>query len=112
MSEKRWLIADLIFSRYHSGAIFFGRAQALLRALIPALAGMHNVPYRTFLKWNIAGGVFFPTIVVTMGYVFANSLTTLEKYLKFWAIGFLTIVICSVIFIKRSLERRMIKEQG
>ena len=112
VGEKRWLIADHIFSEYHSGAIFFGRAQALLRALIPALAGMHNVPYRTFLKWNIAGGVFFSTIVVTMGYVFANSLSTLEKYLKFWAIGFLAIVICVVLLIKRSIEGRMIKEQG
>jgi len=112
VGEKRWLIADHIFSKYHSGAIFFGRAQALLRALIPALAGMHNVPYQTFLKWNIAGGVFFSTIVVTMGYVFANSLSTLEKYLKFWAIGFLAIVICVVLLIKRSIEGRMIKEQG
>jgi membrane protein DedA with SNARE-associated domain len=112
VGEKRWLIADHIFSKYHGGAIFFGRAQALLRALIPALAGIHNVPYRTFLKWNVAGGIFFSSLVVTMGYVFANSLPTLEKYLKFWAIGFLAIVTCVVILIKRNLERKIVNESS
>jgi membrane-associated protein len=110
VGEKRWLIAEHIFSKYHGGAIFFGRAQALLRALIPAMAGMHNVPYKTFLKWNAAGGVVFSTIIVTLGYQFANSLSALEKYLKYWAIGFLTLVVILVVMIKRNLEEKIVKE--
>jgi membrane protein DedA with SNARE-associated domain len=110
VGEKRWRIAEHIFSKYHGGAIFFGRAQALLRALIPAMAGMHNVPYRTFLKWNAAGGIVFSTIIVTLGYQFANSLSALEKYLKYWAIGFLTLVVMIVIVIKRNLEEKIVKE--
>jgi len=110
VGEKRWLIAEHIFSKYHGGAIFFGRAQALLRALIPAMAGMHNVPYRTFLKWNAAGGIVFSTIIVTLGYQFANSLSVLEKYLKYWAIGFLILVVILVVIIKRNLEEKIVKE--
>lgn len=110
VGEKRWRIAEHIFSKYHGGAIFFGRAQALLRALIPAMAGMHNVPYRTFLKWNAAGGIVFSTIIVSLGYQFANSLTALEKYLKYWAIGFLTLVVILVVIIKRNLEEKIVKE--
>jgi membrane protein DedA with SNARE-associated domain len=110
VGEKRWRIAEHIFSKYHGGAIFFGRAQALLRALIPAMAGMHNVPYRTFLKWNAAGGIVFSTIIVSLGYQFANSLSALEKYLKYWALGFLTLVVIVVILIKRNLEEQIVKE--
>jgi len=110
VGEKRWRIAEHIFSKYHGGAIFFGRAQALLRALIPAMAGMHNVPYRTFLKWNAAGGIVFSTIIVSLGYQFANSLSALEKYLKYWALGFLTLVVIVVILIKRNLEEKIAKE--
>jgi membrane protein DedA with SNARE-associated domain len=110
VGEKRWLIAEHIFSKYHGGAIFFGRAQALLRALIPAMAGVHNVPYRTFLKWNAAGGIVFSTIIVTLGYQFANSLSVLEKYLKYWAIGFLTLVVILIVIIKRNLEGKIVKE--
>ena len=104
VGEKRWKLAQAIFDRYHGGAIFFGRAQALLRALVPALAGMNKVPYRIFIKWNAAGGIVFSTIVVLLGYQFASSLATLEKYLRYWAIFFLAIVIIVIGILKRKLE--------
>jgi membrane protein DedA with SNARE-associated domain len=104
VGEKRWKLAQAIFDRYHGGAIFFGRAQALLRALVPALAGMNKVPYRTFIKWNAAGGVVFSSAVVLLGYEFANSLTTLEKYLRYWAIFFLAVVAVVIAILKRKLE--------
>ena len=105
VGEKRWKLAEHIFAKYHGGAIFFGRAQALLRALVPALAGINKVPYRTFLKWNAAGGIFFSSIVIVLGYEFANSLHVLEKYLKYWAIFFLIVVITVVIILKKKLEK-------
>jgi len=105
VGTKRWRLAEHIFEKYHGGAIFFGRAQALLRALVPALAGMHQVPYRTFLKWNAAGGVVFSTVVVTLGFQFASSLTTLEKYLKYWAVFFLVVVVTLVLILKNKLEK-------
>jgi membrane protein DedA with SNARE-associated domain len=104
VGEKRWKLAQAIFDRYHGGAIFFGRAQALLRALVPALAGMNKVPYRIFIKWNAAGGIVFSTIVVLLGYQFASSLATLEKYLRYWAIFFLAIVIIVIGILKAKLE--------
>jgi membrane protein DedA with SNARE-associated domain len=104
VGEKRWKLAQAIFDRYHGGAIFFGRAQALLRALVPALAGMNKVPYRQFIKWNAAGGIVFSTIVVLLGYEFARSLATLEKYLRYWAIFFLAVVAGVVVILKRKLE--------
>ena len=106
VGAKRWALAQHIFDKYHGGAIFFGRAQALLRALVPALAGMNKVPYRTFLKWNAAGGIVFSTVVVVLGYEFANQLTKLEKVLKYWAIGFLTVVIILILILKNKLEKR------
>ena len=106
VGAKRWALAQHIFDKYHGGAIFFGRAQALLRALVPALAGMNKVPYRTFLKWNAAGGIVFSTVVVVLGYEFANQLAKLETVLKYWAIGFLTVVIILILILKNKLEKR------
>lgn len=104
VGQKRWKLAQAIFDRYHGGAIFFGRAQGLLRALVPALAGMNRVPYRTFLFWNAAGATVFSPIVVFLGYEFANSLPTLERYLRYWAIFFLIVVVIVVLFLKRKLK--------
>jgi len=104
VGDKRWKLAEHIFAKYHGGAIFFGRAQALLRTLVPALAGMNKVPYLTFLKWNAAGGIVFSTTVIVLGYEFANSLHVLEKYLKYWAIFFLIVVASLMMILKKKLE--------
>lgn len=106
VGEKRWNLAQYVFDKYDGWAIFFGRAQALLRALVPALAGINRVPYKTFLKWNAAGGVVFCSIVVILGYEFASNLDKLEKALKYWAFGFLLIVFVLIYFVKRELERK------
>ena len=106
VGDKRWDLAQHIFDKYHGWAIFFGRAQALLRALVPALAGMNKVPYKTFLKWNAAGGIVFSSIVVILGYEFASNLDKLEKALKYWAIGFLLIVFTLIFVIKRKIEQK------
>lgn len=46
------------FLRRHGGvAVFLGRFQALLRAVMPAAAGAAGIPYRTFLPWNAASCV-------------------------------------------------------
>ena len=104
VGEKRWTLAQRIFDKYHAGAIFFGRAQALLRALVPALAGMNHVPYRTFLKWNAAGGIVFTTAVVMLGYQFSTQLSKVEHALKYWTFGVLTIAVFVILFLKRKLE--------
>jgi membrane protein DedA with SNARE-associated domain len=109
VGEKRWDLAQHIFDKYDGWAIFFGRAQALLRALVPALAGMNKVPYKTFLKWNAAGGIVFSTLVITLGFEFASNLDKLEKALKYWAIGFLALVITLIIVLKRKLEHNLEK---
>jgi membrane-associated protein len=105
VGAKRWRLAQRIFDKYHAGAIFFGRGQALLRALVPALAGMNKVPYRIFLKWNAAGGIVFSSAVVILGYEFADQLAKLEHALKYWAIGFLTIVVIVIVFLKHKIEK-------
>jgi membrane-associated protein len=105
VGEKRWRLAQHIFDRYHWGAIFFGRAQGLLRALIPALAAMNDVPYRVFLKWNFAGATIFAGGVGVLGYLFAGSLAQLEQYLKYWAFGILLVIVAVIFLLKRQLDR-------
>ncbi len=107
VGDKRWNLAQHVFDKYDGWAIFFGRAQALLRALVPALAGMNKVPYRVFIKWNAAGGIVFCSIVILLGYGFASNLDKLERALKFWAFGFLAIVVTLIFVIKRRLERKI-----
>lgn len=105
VGEKRWIFAERLFEKYHGQAIFFGRAQALLRSLVPALAGMHRVPYLSFLKWNAAGGSIFSGTVVLLAYYFANYIHTVETYLKFWGVFVIVALISAIVFLKKKFEK-------
>ena len=54
-------------------AVFFGRFTAALRVLIPGLAGMSGLRYRTFLAYNVASAVGWGTLSVMLGYLGGSS---------------------------------------
>lgn len=54
-------------------AIVAGRVLAVFRATTPALAGAVGVSRRTFLLWNVVGGLVWGTVFVGLGYVGATS---------------------------------------
>jgi undecaprenyl-diphosphatase len=49
-------------------AVFLGRFTAALRALIPGLAGMAHLRYRTFAVYNALGGALWASAFVLLGY--------------------------------------------
>jgi len=54
-------------------AVFLGRWVAVVRALVPGLAGMSGLRYRTFLVYNLIGGVLWGVVYVMAGYVLGHS---------------------------------------
>jgi membrane-associated protein len=50
-------------------AVFLGRFVAFLRAITPFLAGSAHMHYRTFVIYNVAGGVAWGVAVVLLGYL-------------------------------------------
>ncbi len=65
-------IRDLV-QRRAAFAIVAGRAVAVLRATTPALAGAVGVSRRTFLVWNVVGGLLWGSLFVGLGYLGATS---------------------------------------
>lgn len=59
-------------------AVFLGRFTAALRVLIPGLAGMSGLEYRTFLAYNTAGGAIWATGFVLLGYGAGSSWRQVE----------------------------------
>jgi undecaprenyl-diphosphatase len=50
-------------------AVFIGRFTAALRVLVPGLSGMAELPYPTFLLYNVLGAVVWGTTFAVLGYV-------------------------------------------
>ncbi|NUR17295.1 MAG: DedA family protein [Dermatophilaceae bacterium] len=60
-------------------AVLLGRWVAFFRAVMPALAGTSGMRYRTFLTFNLAGGILWGSAVVTAGYLAGASYTRVEQ---------------------------------
>ncbi len=58
-----------------------GRWVGVLRALVPGVAGMTRMRYRTFLAWNVLGALVWAPTVVIGGYLAGNSFRRVERWL-------------------------------
>jgi membrane-associated protein len=80
----RWETADAFLLRHGGKAVLLGRLTAVLRALVPGMAGMTGMPFRqVFLPWNVIGGVLWGAGCVLLGYGFSASLTAFGNYLTY-----------------------------
>ncbi len=73
-------------------AVFFGRFTATLRVLVPGLAGMSGMPYRTFLLFNVASAFGWGTLSVMLGYLGGRSWRHVEQVASRIGLGTLTAV--------------------
>jgi membrane-associated protein len=72
-------VARDLLVRRGSVAVFLGRSVAFFRAVMPALAGVAQMPYRRFLVANAAGGIVWGVATVLLGYLAGNSYERVEK---------------------------------
>jgi membrane protein DedA with SNARE-associated domain len=79
VGRQRWARGEAYLRAKGGRAVFLGRFVGLLRALMPALAGMSRMPYRTFLPWNLAGGVIWAPGLVLLGYLAGSSYRQVER---------------------------------
>jgi membrane-associated protein len=96
-------------ARRGGSAVFFGRWVAFLRAVVPALAGIARIPYRTFLAWNAAGGIAWGVTVVLLGYAAGASYAQVgQTFGRDAAVGVLAVGIVAVVAwrIRRQRARR------
>lgn len=106
IGDARWDRAEKFLHKHGGKAVFFGRSIALLRALVPTLAGAARMRYSTFLPWNAAGGLVWGGGCVMLGYLFAQSLDTLERYLRLSSGLIITVVIVVAVAVHLVRRRR------
>jgi membrane-associated protein len=103
VGPDRWAAAGRFLERNGGKSIFLARSQALLRALVPFLAGQTHMRYPLFFRWNLAGAVVWGGGVVVLGHLFARSVATLERV--FGWVGFSALVLLVVVLVVRHRRR-------
>jgi membrane protein DedA with SNARE-associated domain len=108
VGEHRWAAVDGFILRHGGKAVLLGRLTALLRALMPSMAGMSGMRYRTFLLWNAVGGLIWAPGCVLLGYAFSASLAAIGETLTWAPLAVLAVVVAVYLALhlrKRKRER-------
>ena len=106
VGEPRWDRVDRFLRRHGGKAVLFARLTALLRALVPSMAGMSGMRYRTFVLWNAAGGIIWGAGCVLLGYAFASALSRVEKYLTWGPLAVLAVLVAGFAMFELRRRRR------
>lgn len=104
VGEPRWTAVDGFIHRHGGKAVLLGRLTALLRALMPSMAGMSGMRYRTFLLWNAVGGIVWAPGCVLLGYGFASALDVVGNTLTWAPLAILAVL--AVVAVTLHLRRR------
>jgi len=97
--EKGIAAALDLLRRRGAVAVFVGRFSAFLRAVVPGLAGMSKMRYRTFLPANALGGLCWGTLFVLLGYFVGQSVEKVSGYASDAVFGIIVIVLV-VLFVR------------
>ena len=106
VGPARWARVDAFLHRHGGKAVLLGRLTAILRALMPSMAGMSGMRYRTFLLWNAAGGILWGGGCVLLGYAFAGALHRVERYLTWGPLAAFAILVLAVVALEIRKRRR------
>jgi membrane-associated protein len=76
--EVRWIKKEymerthLFFEKHGGKAIFLARFVPIIRTFAPFFAGVSQMPYGFFIRWNVIGGITWVAIFTMLGYFFGN----------------------------------------
>ena len=73
--------ARLYFEEHGSKTIVLARFVPVIRTFTPVVAGVGEMEYRKFVKFNVLGGFLWAVGVTTLGFLLGESVPNIEKYL-------------------------------
>ena len=75
--------ADEFFEAHGAKTILLARFVPVVRTFVPILAGVGAMKYRTFLVYNIIGGLLWAVGVTMLGYILGDQIgaDNIDKYL-------------------------------
>lgn len=86
------------YEKYGPKTIIIGRFVPIVRTFAPILAGVGSMKYKTFLYYNIVGGLLWSIGMSFAGYYLGMKVPNIEKYLLLIIIGIVFLSILPIIF--------------
>ncbi len=108
VGDDRWKRAEDYLAHHGGRAVFFGRFIGVLRAMVPTIAGLSRMPYRTFLPWNAIGGLIWAPSFVLIGYAAGGSYHKVAEWTgrASTVLFILVLLVAAVVLAARAVVRR------
>lgn len=109
--DSRWLSrahvtrAEAFFERHGGKAVLLARFVPVVRTLVPAVAGMAQMPRRRFTAYNLAGGLVWAAGILLLGY-FLGGVPLIAGHLEVLVLG---VVVTSMVPAAIGALRRRIR---
>lgn len=79
--------AQDFFEKHGSKTILLARFVPIVRTFAPIVAGVANMRYRTFLLFNLIGGLLWAVGVTMLGYIISDRVPWVQDNIEIVAIG-------------------------
>ena len=107
LGEKNWQLADRFVERRGGVAVAISRFLPMLHSLVPVVAGMTKMRYRTFISWTVAACAIWASAYVGIGYLAHSAYDQIAGQLKWGGLAFVAIILIFMIVVhfgKQKLE--------
>lgn len=73
--------AEDYFRKYGAKTILLARFVPVVRTVVPVLAGIGSMHWKTFFRWNIFGGLIWGAGISLAGYFLGASIPNVDRYI-------------------------------
>ena len=80
-SKKHVERAHIFFAKHGPSSIILARFIPIVRTFVPMVAGVGAMTYRTFLTYNIIGGILWGAGITLLGSYFGSIIPDIDQYL-------------------------------
>lgn len=89
--KKNLIRAHDFYERYGPMAIILARFIPVIRTFAPIVAGIGKMNYRTFVFYNILGGLLWTLSLTLAGYYLTEVIPGVEDYISWGVIGIIVV---------------------
>ena len=100
--------AKLFYEKHGAKALILSRFIPIVRTFVPIIAGVAQMKYSTFLKYNIIGGIGWSLALTFLGYFLGTKIPSIDRYLLSIVIGII-VISCIPVVIEVIKEKRTVK---
>jgi membrane-associated protein len=108
--DKQFESAERYFRKRGGLTVAIGRYATAAGAFVPFVAGMSEMPYQTFLAYDIPAIAVWATGITLVGYYFGRNLDTVERILS--RFGYVMLAVLVVLIVAQILWKRFRKKPG